>query len=581
MCSIFGAVVYEAHDIPRLTEMILRMAVSGEDRGRDGTGIAIVTPIPGKGRLDTFRSPLRASECVDQMREFLQTYLSGRCTVVGNNRYQPLPQPDSINERARQPIFVDDVLVTHNGTFPEDDRLMEKYEFRSHTGIDTEVLCHMFRRRYGELANQDNQLVNEYTAVEAIQDSLKEIAGGYACGLVDLNQPHLLHLFRNFKPLWVGMYEADLRSGLPDPVRVIGRDVPVDYVDAISDHIRVLFFNSEKKNIEAGVGRRSHWLDKSFRVHQISAYTGMTISNDLETPDPLGQEWPCQNKIMAHLPAKQTTRALVICSGGMDSSLAAAVARKVEGHEVTLLHMDYGQKAKDREREAVLAVAKALDCQTTFIDVSEIGKWHADSPLTQGEVPQGVRSSESTLCWTAARNMVFLTLAAAYAEGQGFDLIYSGFNLEESGSYPDNTLEFFNRFDAFAEFGTLTRVKSRLSIARMMKTDIIRLAYHLGVPMGETWSCDTAGIAWTQAIGEAWWNLGKNHDYDAHIHRPFVPCGTCGCCTTRIWAHKRARVPDPQIYAKELVDLPPWWRDPPKPPTTTIEELIAEVQKHS
>jgi len=569
MCCIFGAKVNRCSDIDQLAKKITRMAISGEDRGRDGTGVIIIHPTPTP-RVDVFRSPERASICEESLYAFLATHLSENCIVVGNNRYQPLQQPDSVNELARQPIYVDGVILTHNGTFPEDDLLQEKFHLKNETGIDSEVLARLYRhyQTFGQRLQTSVKM-----SISTIQHLLHEVAGGFACALVDSRSPGTLHLFRNFKPLTLAWVHSDEDEEDPDL--------------KVNDY---LLYNSEAKNIEVADGRRD-WLDPHIRWFDMPAYSGFSLDGG-------GVEhyWKLENKILASLPARSSKRSLVICSGGLDSSLAAFVSAKLEGNEVTLLHMDYGQRAVEREKEAVNVVAEELQCKAVFVDASYIGKWHSTSPLIKNgdEIPQGFRSSESTLCWTAARNMVFLTLAAAFAEGQGYSSIYSGFNLEESGSYSDNTIEFFKRFDAFAEFGTQTRVTSRLSIARLMKTDNIRLAHHLKVPMQATWSCDTSGVFvkdrypnnefYENSVKSldfyvnAEWN--KDHDREKVNHqRAHIPCGTCGCCHTRRIAYKRAGLLDPQLYAAPLKDLPPWWNDAIKPSPYSIEELVMEVQK--
>jgi 7-cyano-7-deazaguanine synthase len=566
MCSVFGAKVNRAADVRVVADQLTLMAVSSEDRGRDGTGVIIIHPTP-EPRVNIFRSPERASKCVGELHRFLVENLSEKCIVAGNCRYQPLPQPDSINENARQPILAADVVLTHNGTFPEDDVLIKQYGFPSETGIDSEVLCHLFRLKSDQYERDDqNGEPSGRRNIVGIKNALAELAGGFACALVDLKAPDELHLFRNFKPLVVAWYHKVMEIEVSDPPK-----------DNVYD---VLYYNSEQKNLEAGIGKRD-WLDLDVRWFDMPAYSGFSI-------DTSGIEhyWPVESKIMASLPKiSNKKRALVICSGGMDSALAAAVASKVEGNETALLHMDYGQRAIDREREAVEAVAKRFGCTVVHVDASYVGKFHSTSPLVRGgdEIPLGVRSSESTLCWTAARNMVFLTLAASYAEGQGYECVYSGAGLEEGSVYPDNTLEFNRKFDLFSEFGTLTRVRTRLAIARLMKTEIVRLAYHLDVPMESTWSCDSSGVL-VESLGgmETLLNQPWNKDVDrskVDMNRQFVPCGIDGCCTTRRWAVRRAGLLDYQVYAAPLNDFPVWWDAPTKPATSTLEELVAEVTK--
>jgi 7-cyano-7-deazaguanine synthase len=331
-----------------------------------------------------------------------------------------------------------------------------------------------------------------------------------------------------------------------------------------------------------GLGRRldpSGLFDQKTKFHELPPYTGCTLH-----VDQIGtHEWEAQNKILSSLPniKKSRKRALVICSGGVDSSTSAAIARKLEGNEVTLLHMNYNQRAYEREKEAVQAVAKALDCDHLEVDVSSVGKWDTNSPLVEGgdPIPEGMRSQESTLCWTACRNMLFLTVAATYAESKGYSLIYSGFSLEEAGSYPDNTKSCFDAFDKLCEYGTLTRVKCRLAIARLMKAQTYRLAYHLGVPMESTWSCDSGGVRNSDnPLNEVNQVFGNKSD-----SRRFLPCGTCGCCWGRRVVHKKIGIEDMQGYAADLVGPVPEWYSSNvfRLDVEPIETIISEVMKRN
>jgi 7-cyano-7-deazaguanine synthase len=554
MCSIWGSVVYSVEDPKLLAQQLTKMAVSSEDRGRDGTGVIVVYP---KGETYSFRSEKTASECSEELESFLRQTLIRPSIVIGNDRYQPLSQPDSVDPKARQPILAAKVALTHNGTFPEDDLIFEKYGFTNESGIDSEVLCHLFRKKLNDIVSpstpevevpEDVKIsVDEMYREVALQEALSEVAGGFACGLVDLTLPTHLFLFRNFKPLTIAFQTS-----------VAGK---------------TLWFNSEKKNILAGLGLSISTLglfDQSLKFHEIPPYTGSTFSVDA-----LGtREWEATNKILAHIPTTAATkkRSLIIASGGMDSSLAAAIARKVDGNEVVLLHLNYNQMAWERECEAVHSVAEVLGCSVEEVDVSMVGRWNSTSPLVKGgePLPVGMRSAESTICWTAARNLVFLTLAASYAESKGYAHIYSGAGLEEAGSYNDNTLEFIRNVNQALRFGTQTGVSVKLAIARFMKPDIVRLATHLSPEMMKyTWSCDSAGVDGPAMFGN------KNDP------RKYIPCGRCGCCFTRRLAHKKSGVVDQQGYAQELEGpVPDWYVTGNfKSSKASIEDLIAEVRK--
>ena len=549
MCAIFGCVVYQARgDIDSwLGKVLTKMAVSGEDRGRDGTGLAVVYP---DGKHHLFRSEKTASDCKGEIRDFLAGKLSQPCIVIANNRYQPLPQPDGEDPEARQPVRAADCFGVHNGTFPDDDLLFKKYGFTHVSGIDSEILLHLYRKYVSEFPKPDTE-----HRVSAIQMALSEISGGFAYGLIDLEDPCRLHLLRNFKPLTLARY--------------------------VDDYCEALFFNSERRHLESGFGilgiRNSvcDLFNDRLRFQEMSTYSGVSLNCLKSDFHSVESQWEAKNLLPCPLPITDKGRvekALVICSGGMDSALAAAVARKVDGYAVTLLHVDYACKARKREAEAVEEVAKALDCKVMFADVTQLGQWHNQSPLMGSEVPMGMRCAESAICWVAARNLVILSMAAAYAEAQGFQYIYSGFNLEESGSFPDNTVEFFKRFESCCELGTLTHVKVKLSVARLMKSSIVRLSHHLGVPMDKTWSCYLEGFPNDSSL-----EAPKETD-----KRAFVACGNCGSCWNRRFGYLRAGLEDPQAYryAMDAEGVPEWYRKGTfKKDITPISQILEQLKQ--
>ena len=220
-------------------------------------------------------------------------------------------------------------------------------------------------------------------------------------------------------------------------------------------------------------------------------------------------------------------KAIIVASAGLDSATAAAIAKKIHHKEVLMLNFDYGQRARVREWQAVQDVAKALGCESEQIELPLAFK---SSPLTNvdSELPLGKISVESTLCWVPARNFMMLAVASAIAEERGIKWIYFGNNLEEEATgYKDNDLEFIVRMNAVLEYGTLRGVQVKRALARLMKTEIITLGTYLGVDYSKTWSCDE-GFE--------------------------LPCGKCGCCTTRRHAFVEAGIEDKQKYMYPLVD---------------------------
>lgn len=213
-------------------------------------------------------------------------------------------------------------------------------------------------------------------------------------------------------------------------------------------------------------------------------------------------------------------KALVICSGGLDSTVAATYAKRVLGYRIELLHFLYGSRAQAPEIHAVKAVSKALGAPVTFLEVPTLYK-PENSPLLQenSAIAGGEEGAEFAHEWVPARNLVLLAMATAYAEANGFQTIVLGNNLEEAGAYPDNEQEFTARFNDILPFavGAGKRVKLLTPVANLMKHEIVGLGLHLNAPLDKTWSC---------------YRAGQKH------------CGKCGPCFMRRTAFEINKTPE-------------------------------------
>ena len=202
------------------------------------------------------------------------------------------------------------------------------------------------------------------------------------------------------------------------------------------------------------------------------------------------------------------TKAVVVCSGGLDSVVAAVYAQKLMGMDIHLLHFQYGSRAEGPEVKAVQAVAKALGAELTLFPLPVYRK--GDSPLLDPDsaIAGGEAGAEFAHEWVPARNLVLLSVATAFAEARGCETIVLGNNLEEAGAYPDNEPEFIAKFNAMLPFavGAGKRMRVVMPVGNMMKHEIVQMGLQLGAPLDLTWSC---------------YRAGEHH------------CGTCGPCYMR------------------------------------------------
>lgn len=216
-------------------------------------------------------------------------------------------------------------------------------------------------------------------------------------------------------------------------------------------------------------------------------------------------------------------RCLVVCSGGLDSTTAAAHALSVDGRQPILLHFRYGCRAEAREVEAVRNVASALGVEHLVVEISWLGQLGGSS-LTDPRAPIAgpIEGAEYPHEWVPARNLLMIAHAAALCDARGIGEIYMGLNLEEGAVYPDNTVEFYERLNGLMPLATLSRPVIRMPLARMMKWQIVRHAATIGAPIHLSWSCYRAGP----------------------LH-----CGQCGPCYLRRTAHAMINLPDSVQYA--------------------------------
>lgn len=190
--------------------------------------------------------------------------------------------------------------------------------------------------------------------------------------------------------------------------------------------------------------------------------------------------------------------AIALLSGGLDSATAAALAMEA-GYRLIGLSLDYGQRHR-RELEASAAVAQALGFAEHHTLAVNLASW-GGSALTDPSmtVPtDGVQAGVIPTTYVPGRNTVFIALGLSLAEAKGASRLVLGVNAVDYSGYPDC------RPDYLAAFQTLANLASKSGreghgaelwapLVHWSKTDIVRQALRLGVPIGTTWSCYSGG----------------------------------------------------------------------------------------
>lgn len=221
------------------------------------------------------------------------------------------------------------------------------------------------------------------------------------------------------------------------------------------------------------------------------------------------------------------SKAVILLSGGLDSTTALAIAKE-QNYDCYALSFDYGQKQKS-ELESSISVAKksnVIEHRIMKISLSDIG----GSALTDKaiDVPKHVESEEIPITYVPARNTIFLSFALAWAEVVNSQTIFIGVNALDYSGYPDCRPEFIKAFENMANLATKqsvegNRIQIKTPLINMTKAEIIAKGLSLGVDYSETTSCYDAN-----ALGEA--------------------CGECDACVLRKNGFSNANVVDPTRY---------------------------------
>ena len=220
-------------------------------------------------------------------------------------------------------------------------------------------------------------------------------------------------------------------------------------------------------------------------------------------------------------------KAIVLLSGGLDSTTSLYLAKSEGFGEIYALTFEYGQK-HDRELRAAREVARAAGVKEHKFVKLLLNQWDGCS-LTDPkmEVPDGdLRRDTVPDTYVPARNMVFLSVAASYADALGVEDIYIGVSEVDYSGYVDCREEFIRSMERTINLGTVLGAERGRHITihapfmHMAKADEIRLGARLGVDYGLTWTCYRGGDR---------------------------PCGTCDSCLLRAKAFAEAGMEDPLV----------------------------------
>lgn len=381
MCSISGVVSFVDgyEDYLYDPDFLKSLIICGEDRGRDSFGI-------GYPLSNLFRKYITKPSTTPF------NLLPYEGIVFNNNRAEPTTEfIKHKKETDVQPFRYQGITIVHNGTIANDKELIAKYQLEGmESNIDSAVIPVVL-----------HHLWDGYSEDQLITLLQHELVGSFALAIHDQRNPDVVWLAINYKPLSL----------------IITKNA--------------LYFTS----LEEYINNDTYSTDLNKKVVNVSPYTLLKINRFDEKS---------HIQSFSLYPKKEGRRALIIASGGLDSTVAATWAKK-QGYEIELLHFQYGCKATKKETEQIKLIADYLECPLTFISADFFKNTIKHSRLFEENnlnlELNGEKSAELAHEWVPARNLIFMSIAAGYAEANQFDFIVLGGNLEESGCLTPNNPE--------------------------------------------------------------------------------------------------------------------------------------------
>ncbi len=226
-------------------------------------------------------------------------------------------------------------------------------------------------------------------------------------------------------------------------------------------------------------------------------------------------------------------RAVVCLSGGMDSTVCAALAAR--DFDAYGLHVRYGQRTEARELQAAGEVAEAVGLADLLVLETDLFRRIGGSALTDASIPVPEASPAGTeglsqrhgpeipVTYVPFRNAHFLAAAVSWAEVLGAQTVLIGAVEQDSSGYPDCRPAYYDAFNALVAQGTRDgTIRVQTPLINLRKPEIVRLGVELGAPLHVSWSCYAGDRA---------------------------ACGVCESCALRLRAFAEAGVTDPIPYA--------------------------------
>jgi 7-cyano-7-deazaguanine synthase len=226
-----------------------------------------------------------------------------------------------------------------------------------------------------------------------------------------------------------------------------------------------------------------------------------------------------------------TNGVVVVLSGGMDSTIATRFCvEKYGADNVRTLTFDYGQKQRI-EVEKAREVSKILQVRHKVFNLSALGEIslgfsaNVDPDVNMPTI-RDVLGDPRPKTYVPNRNMILMSIAAAFAEVEGFEYIVMGLQIHDEYGYHDTTQRFVNKINDVLNENRITKIKVISPFAKLSKYDEIMLLKELDGNvelLRHTLTCYNPDI------------MGSS-------------CGVCPSCSERIGNFMKAKIMDPIHY---------------------------------
>ncbi len=187
-------------------------------------------------------------------------------------------------------------------------------------------------------------------------------------------------------------------------------------------------------------------------------------------------------------------KSIILLSGGLDSIVALGGFMDKYNIELALT-FNYGQKSAEQEIQATKKISDFYKIKQKIIKLDWLKEITKTALVSDTQIPTEDLDTKNSAAavWVPNRNGLFLNIAAAFADAEGYDYIIFGANADEGTTFPDNTENFREYVSKVFELSTLKHPKVIAPLINCTKNDIVKIAIEKDIPLEFVRSCYNSG----------------------------------------------------------------------------------------